>query len=326
MHLSSACEALEPAWPMSFGYWTGRGSRSRPWRRGRRRWTTSSSATPGALLARRRRPAQLSAVCSRPPTAEGGLEMPATVVLTFRNLIKNLRTPMLVIASVAQPLVWLVMFSQTFSRLADTPLLRGLGYRSYLALLVPGMMVLAVLFTGLQSGLAMVSDIDSGMLDKLRISRLSILLGRVLADSVTMVAQGAVVLGVGALMGARVETGWLGTFGMLASVALLGVVGASFANLIALRGRNAELTMVAGIFVTLPALFLSPAFLPLRFQPNWVQAVARINPASYVIDVGQRLMSIGNDWGQDVGMLGVLAAAALVLMPATVAAFRAATR
>jgi hypothetical protein len=140
---------------------------------------------------------------------------------------------MLVIASVAQPLVWLVMFSQTFSRLADTPLLRSLGYRSYLAFLVPGMMVLAVLFTALQSGLAMMSDIDGGMLDKFRvspISRLSILLGRVLADSVTMLAQGIVVLGVGALMGARVETGWLGTFGMLACVTLLGVVWASPAD------------------------------------------------------------------------------------------------
>jgi len=232
--------------------------------------------------------------------------MPATVVLTFRNLFKNVRTPMLVIASVAQPLVWLVMFSQTFRGLADTPLLRGLGYRSYLAFLLPGMMVLAVLFTALQSGLAMVSDIDSGMLDKLRVSpinRLSILLGRVLADAVTMLAQGAVVLVAGTLMGARVETGWLGTFGMLASVTLLGVAWASLANLIALRSGNAELTMVAGIFLALPALFLSPAFLPLRFQPDWVQTVARFNPASYVIGVGQALMSIGNDWGQDARML-----------------------
>ena len=255
--------------------------------------------------------------------------MPATVVLTFRNLFKNVRTPMLVIASVAQPLVWLVMFSQTFSGLADTPLLRGLGYRSYLAFLLPGMMVLAVLFTALQSGLAMVSDIDSGMLDKLRVSpinRLSILLGRVLADAITMLTQGAVVLVAGALMGARVETGWLGTFGMLASVTLLGIVWAALANLIALRSGNAELTMVAGIFLALPALFLSSAFLPLRFQPDWVQTVARFNPASYVIGVGQTLMSISNDWGEDLRMLAVLAIAALVLMPATVVAFRAATR
>src|SRR5262249_18463891 len=123
-----------------------------------------------------------------------------------------------------------------------------------------------------------------------------------------------------------VVTGWLGTFGMLASVMLLGVVWASLANLIALRSGNAELTMVAGIFLALPALFLSPAFLPLRFQPDWVQTVARFNPASYVIGVGQSLVSIGNDWGQDVSMLGVLVIAALVLMPAAAAAFRAATR
>jgi ABC-2 type transport system permease protein len=255
--------------------------------------------------------------------------MPAAVVLTFRNLFKNVRTPMLLIASVAQPLVWLVMFSQTFSKLADTPLLRDLGYRSYVAFLLPGMMVLAILFTALQSGLAMVSDIDSGMLDKLRvspISRFSILLGRVLADAVTMLAQGSVVLVAGTLLGARVETGWLGTFGMLASVLLLGIVWASLANLIALWSRNAELTMVAGVFLALPALFLSSAFLPLRLQPEWVQTVARFNPASYVIDVGQSLTSIGNDWGQDVRMLVALAVAAVLLMPATVAAFRATTR
>jgi len=57
-----------------------------------------------------------------------------------------------------------------------------------------------------------------------------------------------------------------------------------------------------------------------------VQTVARVNPASHVIGVGQALMSIGNDWGQDARMLPVLAIAALVLMPATFAAFRAATR
>ena len=127
-------------------------------------------------------------------------------------------------------------------------------------------------------------------------------------------------------MGARLETGWLGTFGMLASVTLLGIVWASPANLIALRSGSAELTMVAGVFLALPALFLSSAFLPLRFQPDWVQIVARFNPASYVIGVGQALMSVGNDWGQDLRMLAVLAVAALVLVPATVVAFRAATR
>ena len=49
------------------------------------------------------------------------------------------------------------------------------------------------------------------------------------------------------------------------------------------------------------------------------------NPAAYVIETGQQLMSTGNDWGQDLRTLIALAAAGLVLVPAA-AAFRAAAR
>jgi ABC-2 type transport system permease protein len=86
------------------------------------------------------------------------------------------------------------------------------------------------------------------------------------------------------------------------------------------------MTMVAGVLLTLPALFLSSAFFPEPLLPEWLQTVAPANPASYVIQTGQRLMSAGNDWGQDIRTLIALAAAALVLVPASVAAFRATTR
>jgi hypothetical protein len=45
-----------------------------------------------------------------------------------------------------------------------------------------------------------------------------------------------------------------------------------------------------------------------------------------VIETGQRLLNAGNDWGQDLRTLAAVAVAGLVLLPATVAAFRAATR
>jgi ABC-2 type transport system permease protein len=96
-------------------------------------------------------------------------------------------------------------------------------------------------------------------------------------------------------------------------------------NLIALRTRNSELTMVAGLFFTLPILFLSPAFFPKPLLPEWLQTVVNGNPAAYVIETGQRLMSTGNDWGQDLQALVALAVTGLVLLPVTIAAFRAAT-
>jgi ABC-2 type transport system permease protein len=259
--------------------------------------------------------------------------MTATVkavgIIAARDVLKSIRTPMLITASLVQPIIWLVLFSQTFRALADTPQLRALGYDSYLTFLVPGMVVLSVLFTALQSGMATVTDVDTGMMDKFLISpirRFSILLGRVAADALTMLIQGAILLAVALLMGATVETGWLGALEMLGLATLFGVVWASLSNLIALRTRNSEMTMVAGLLLTLPALFLSPAFFPKPLQPEWLQAVAAWNPAAYVIETGQSLMTAGYDWDLQLRTIGVMVGAGVVLIAAAVTAFRAATR
>lgn len=257
------------------------------------------------------------------------LRLPVPIALGARNVTRNLRTPMLVTASLLQPVVLLVIFSQIFRRLADTPEFQRLGYDSYLEFFLPGMVVLSMLFTALQSGLATVTDIDSGMLDKLLTSPIrhtSILLGRVIADAITMVLQGTIILAIAVLMGARPQAGWLGALALLGYAALFGVVWAALSNLIALRTRNSELTMVVGQFLTLSALFLTPAFFPKPLLPGWLQTVATSNPAAYVIETGQRLMGTGNDWGQDLRTLLALAVAALILVPAAVAAFRAATK
>jgi ABC-2 type transport system permease protein len=256
------------------------------------------------------------------------LALPLPVVLGVRNVTRTIRTPMLVTASLLQPVIWLVLFSQTFRGLADTREFRRLGYDSYLEFLVPGMVVLSMLFTALQSGLATVTDIDMGMMDKFLTSpirRSSVLLGRVIADAITMLVQGAIIVALAVLMGARPEAGGLGVIAMLAYATLFGVVWAGLSNLIALRTRNSELTMASGLLLTLPALFLTPAFFPEPLLPGWLQTVAKVNPAAYVIETGQRLMSIGNDWGQDGQTLIALAVTALVLVPASVAAYRATT-
>lgn len=256
-------------------------------------------------------------------------KLPVVLVLAVRNLLRNVRTPMLVTAALLQPLVWLVLFSQIFGRLGDTQEFRSLGYSSYVNFFVPGMIVLSMLFTALQSGVATVTDIDTGVMDKLLISpvrRSGILAGRVAADAVTMLAQGVIVLAVALAMGARVRTGVGGTVAMLALAVLFGVVWASLSNLIALRSRNSELTMAAGLFLTLPALFLTPAFFPRPYLPGWLQGVMNANPAAYVISTGQQLMNTGDSGSQDLKTLAALAVTALILVPFTVTAFRAATR
>jgi len=39
-----------------------------------------------------------------------------------------------------------------------------------------------------------------------------------------------------------------------------------------------------GNLMTLPLMFLSSAFVPKSFMPEWIQAIALINPISYAVE------------------------------------------
>jgi ABC-2 type transport system permease protein len=251
--------------------------------------------------------------------------MSTVVFIGGRNIARSVRAPMLLAVSLLQPVLWLALFSQTFRGLGDVAQFRAQGYHDYLSFFTPGMVVLSMLFTGLQSGMATMSDIDSGMMDKFLASpvrRLTILAGRVWADALTMLAQGAIILVIATAMGVRATTGPAGAIALIALAAAFGVIWAAPSNLVALLTRNAELTMALGFLLTLPVLFMSSAFFPLRLQPSWLQRAADANPAAYVITTGQQLLNTGNNTPQDVRTIIALAAAAVIAIPATLLAFR----
>lgn len=256
------------------------------------------------------------------------VELRSIAILVLRNILRSFRTPMLITFSLVQPMIWLVMFSQTFRGLAGTPQFYALGFHSYLTFFVPGMVALSVLFTSLQSGMAIVTDIDAGYFDKLLISpihRSSILLGRVIADAIVMTVQAVLVLLLALLMGARVHDGFGGAVGLLAIAVLFGIAWAALSDLIALRTKNSELTMVVGLFATLPVLFLSSAFFPMQLLPGWLQGVAKVNPAAYVIRTGQELLNTGNQWSQDWSTLLAIAIAGVIFYTLAIRAFRVST-
>jgi len=99
--------------------------------------------------------------------------------------------------------------AEIFRGLVGTSQFRALGYGSYLSFFLPGMVVLSMLFTALQSGMATMSDIDTGMLDKLLIApirRPAVLAAGVLADAATMAVQAVILIVIGLAMGARLLT------------------------------------------------------------------------------------------------------------------------
>ena len=83
----------------------------------------------------------------------------------------------------------------------------------YLQYLLPGMLVMSVLFSTVYSGVALNTDATTGVVDRFRslpIPRSSPLVGAVLGDSVRYFVGASVIVGVGVALGYRPEAGLIG--------------------------------------------------------------------------------------------------------------------
>jgi ABC-2 type transport system permease protein len=136
------------------------------------------------------------------------------------------------------------------------------------------------------SGLALVTEIDLGYFDKLLVApirRSSIIFGRLAADMVRGLAVATLVLLVALAFGMQVRSGILGALVLVLLAALWGVAYAGIGMLVALHTRNVQATN-ASFLVFFPLLFLTPNFVPFELLTPLMEALARANPVSYVIE------------------------------------------
>jgi ABC-2 type transport system permease protein len=251
-----------------------------------------------------------------------------SVIIYGRNLKKIVRIPMMLFFSLFQPMLWLLLFTQIFKRLGTFPQFRAQGFSSYLMFFAPSVLTMTVLTSAFQSGMGMVADLEQGMLDKFLISpihRSSVLVGKVTADATRMLLQGSLVLVVSLLMGARIKTGVVGALVMLFVAACFGVVWAALSNVVALRTKNSEMTMMIGILLTFPLLFLSTAMMPAGLLPTWLETVGKFNPVTYVINTARDFMNFGYAWLQLGKTLGVIALVGVFTLTGATRAFKKAT-
>jgi ABC-2 type transport system permease protein len=223
------------------------------------------------------------------------------VLLLGRRAVREVvRYPEATIPTLFIPLFFLAVnigqVSKTFP--SSTPFLKGQGY---VAFQLPVSLMFAVATA--TSGLALVTEIDSGYFDKLLVApirRSSVIFGRLVADLSRGIAASALVLLVGIAFGARIQSGVLGAVVIVLLSASFGVAYAGFGILVALRTRNVQATQ-SSFLLFFPALFLTPNFVPFELLSPVMETLARINPISYVI-VGIRSLVID---GWDASKVGV---------------------
>lgn len=242
-------------------------------------------------------------------------------VMTYRNLLRYIRLPQLLVFSTIQPVMFVLLFSFVFGGAIDIPNL------SYIDYLMPGILIQTVLFGSIQTGVGLAEDLSRGMIDRFRslpMARSAVLMGRTLSDMVRNMFVVVLLVGVGYLIGLRFDTSLLHVVAALALTVLLGLALSWIAATIGLYVQDGESAQVASQIWIFPLIFASSAFVPPETMPAALKAFADVNPVTLTADAVRALTQTqgGEVWPALGGSLAWIVGLLVVFIPLAVRRYR----
>ena len=252
----------------------------------------------------------------RPPRASA---LSAAATFGWRGMLKVRHVPEQLLDVTITPVMFVLLFTYLFGgAIAGST-------SEYLDYILPGILVMSVVFTTVYSGVSLNTDLTRGVVDRFRslpIWRPAPLVGALLGDSVRYLVAGIVIVLVGMILGYRPDGGVGGVL-----LALLLVVVFAFAlswvfQTIGLLMRSPNAVMNAGFMGIFPLTFLSNVFVEPETLPRVLEAFVNVNPISILADASRGLMAGDVDMG-DIGIVfGTAVALTAIFMPLTTHLYR----
>lgn len=215
-----------------------------------------------------------------------------TLVITKRNLLRNVRLPQLVLFATVQPVMFLLLFNYVFGGAigaAIPPVAAG----KYINWLVPGLLIQVATFGSGQTALGLTEDLNKGVIDRFRslpMARSAVLAGRTFSDLIRNGFVISLMLAVGFLIGFRWQTNLLGMIGgLLVAMAFAYALSWVMAT-IGLAVKNPEATQSAIFLPVFPLVFASSVFVPTQTMPDWLRAFAEHQPITVTVNALRGLM------------------------------------
>jgi ABC-2 type transport system permease protein len=273
-----------------------------------------SMTTPNAATLGADQEAVRKAISStpRPPRASA---LSAALSFGWRGMLKVKHVPEQLLDVTITPVMFVLMFTYLFGgAIAGST-------AEYLRYLLPGILVMSVVFTTVYSGVALNTDLTKGVVDRFRslpIWRPAPLVGSLIGDSVRYLIAGTVIIVLGVALGYRSDGGVGGVLAALALVVLFAFGLSWVFTTIGLVMRSPNAVMNAGFMGIFPVTFLSNAFVEPETLPAGLEAFVNVNPISILVNATRGLME-GAPSGGDIGIvLATAAALTLIFAPLTV--------
>src|SRR4051812_48701689 len=218
------------------------------------------------------------------PTAAGPVS--SSLVFAWRSVLKVKHVPEQLGDVVMIPVLFTLMFTYLFGgALAGSP-------SNYLQYLLPGTLVMSVVFVTVYSGVTLNQDLATGAFDRFRslpVWRAAPIVGGLIGDIGRYVIASSLVIGLGLVMGFQAHGGVQGVLAATA-LAIVFAVCLSWAWIaLALVLRTPNAVMTVGFVILMPLGFLSNIFVDPATMPPWLEHVANANPMSHLANAARAL-------------------------------------
>lgn len=214
-----------------------------------------------------------------------------TLVMSRRAVLAVVRQPSIVIPSMLFPLFFVALGTSSFSRAIRIPGFPEVD--SFLDFALAGAIVQGILFGSTVSATALATDIENGFFDRLLAtptSRTSILIGRLAGGMAYGGFQTLVFILILLPFGLDVKSGPAGVAIMVVGGILVALAVGGLMAAMAIKTGSSE--AVQGSFPLLfILLFFSSTFFPRETMTGFHQAIADVNPVSYLAE-GFRSLTI----------------------------------
>ena len=185
-----------------------------------------------------------------------------------------------------------VLFTLMFTYLFGGALAGSTAH--YLQFLLPGTLVLAVVFVTVYSGVTLNRDLATGAFDRFRsmpIWRPAPIVGALIGDAGRYLLASSLVIGLGLVMGYRAGGGPGGVLAAVALVLLFAFALSWVWTTLGLLLRTPNAVMNIGFVVLFPLTFVSNIFVDPHTMPSWLRAFADANPITHLATAARALMA-----------------------------------
>ena len=238
------------------------------------------------------RPRAAPATAAMQPVDTRLASLRAIYIIWYRDILRYSRDRWRLVASLAQPLLYLLVFGSGLSSALGRGTLFGTaGGFTYIQFIYPGIIGMAILFTAIFGAMSIVWDREFGFLKEVLVApidRSAVAIGKALGSTTQAMIQGLILLVLAPFVGVKLSA--LTVIELVPLTAVLAFGLSSFSVALASMLKSMQGFQALMTFLMMPMFFLSGALFPLTNLPGWMTWLTRIDPASYGIDPLRRVV------------------------------------